>query len=126
MSPLHGRHPWVPASWGGRITRSSPYSEPVGITPTAPNGREYYTRVSHIPPQQYRTVVEKRITPRSLVCRPASRWRSLRSRHQSFEGTPEATWDCASQGAPHLATVLAPGQRCLAPRDAAHDRLRLT
>eukprot|EP00966_Prymnesium_polylepis_P077695 1800090-Prymnesium_polylepis.1 len=63
MSPLHGRHLWVPASWGGRIPRPSPYSEPVGITPTAPRGQEYYseyTRVSHIPPQQYRTVVEKR------------------------------------------------------------------
>eukprot|EP00966_Prymnesium_polylepis_P031143 724487-Prymnesium_polylepis.1 len=39
---------------------------------------------------------------------------------------PQATWDRASQGAPRFATVLAPGQRRLAPRDAAHDRLRLT
>ena len=30
------------------------------------------------------------------------------------------------QGAPHLAAVRAPGQRRLAPRDAAHNRLRLT
>eukprot|EP00966_Prymnesium_polylepis_P309306 7147465-Prymnesium_polylepis.1 len=34
--------------------------------------------------------------------------------------------DRTSQGAPRLATVLAPRQRRLAPRDAAHDRLRLT
>jgi hypothetical protein len=34
---------------------------------------------------------------------------------------------CIAQGAPRLAAVLAPGQRRLAPRDAAHDRaLRLT
>eukprot|EP00966_Prymnesium_polylepis_P215384 4988172-Prymnesium_polylepis.1 len=35
---------------------------------------------------------------------------------------PQATWDRASQGVPRLATVLAPGQSRLAPRDAAHDR----
>ena len=60
MSSHHGRNPWVPASWGGRISRPSPHSEPVGITSATPRGPEYHTRVSHIPPQQYRTVVEKR------------------------------------------------------------------
>jgi hypothetical protein len=93
MSPLHGRHPWVPASWGGRITRSSPYSEPVGITPTAPRGREYYTRVSHSTSQQYRTVVEKRAAryytsqfgvPSSIALAATSLTRALRAPLRSF------------------------------------------
>eukprot|EP00966_Prymnesium_polylepis_P186214 4316661-Prymnesium_polylepis.2 len=46
MSSLHGRHPCPPASWGGRIARSSPHSEPVGITPAVPWEREY--RLHHL------------------------------------------------------------------------------
>eukprot|EP00966_Prymnesium_polylepis_P115017 2658417-Prymnesium_polylepis.1 len=60
MSPLHGRNPWRPASWGDRITRSSPQSEPVGIKPAASRGLEHHARVSLVSPQQYRTVVEAR------------------------------------------------------------------
>eukprot|EP00966_Prymnesium_polylepis_P318468 7355849-Prymnesium_polylepis.1 len=51
----------------------------------------------------------------------------LHTRMDSGSCRPQAMWDCASQGAPRLATVLAPGhERRLTPRDAAHDRLRLT
>ena len=47
------------------------------------------------------------------------------TRVDSGSCSPQATWACALQGAPRLAAVLAPGQRRLAPRDAAHNRLRL-
>ena len=46
------------------------------------------------------------------------------TRVDSGSCSPQATWACALQGAPRLAAVLAPGQRRLAPRDAAHNRFR--
>eukprot|EP00966_Prymnesium_polylepis_P045519 1054199-Prymnesium_polylepis.2 len=55
MSPLRGRSPWRPASWGDRMTRS-PQSEPVGIKPAASRGHEHYARVSLVSSQEYRTL----------------------------------------------------------------------
>ena len=71
--------------------------------------------------------------------------RRLRRREVYYE-EPDGTWDkrpgthansgfmrpsgrvvvCTAERAPHLATVLAPSQRRLTPRDAVHDGLRLT
>eukprot|EP00966_Prymnesium_polylepis_P007180 165653-Prymnesium_polylepis.1 len=134
MSPLHGRNPWVPASCGGRITRPSPYSEPVGITPTAPRGREYYTRVSHIPPQQYRTVVEKRTAryytkqfgvSSSIALALTSFTRALRVPLKSFstEGGAPEFFHCAVGVGRRVRPRAAPGRR---PAPVQRHRTRVT